>query len=174
MTSNTPVGRYLLTLATVLSVDLARRQPGAQPGRPQLDGGPRHGHRRRRDRHPGGALQAPGVRRQLVLPRRRRRAVGLRLPGHRRAPAASISTARSRSCSSSLSAAWAASPATSSARRSSACCRSCSATPGRRLFGGSVDAGQLQNLQKIIFGVLIIVFLIKEPEGLIRLLAQPS
>ena len=41
---------------------------------------------------------------------------------------------------------------------------------GQWLFGGSVDAGQLQNLQKIIFGVLIIVFLIKEPEGLIRLL----
>ena len=41
---------------------------------------------------------------------------------------------------------------------------------GQALFGGAVDAGQLQNLQKIIFGVLIIVFLIKEPEGLIRLL----
>ena len=40
---------------------------------------------------------------------------------------------------------------------------------GQALFGGSVDAGQLQNLQKIIFGVLIIVFLIKEPEGLINL-----
>ncbi|MCU1761053.1 branched-chain amino acid ABC transporter permease [Pseudomonas sp. 14P_8.1_Bac3] len=43
---------------------------------------------------------------------------------------------------------------------------------GQALFGGSVDAGQLQNLQKIIFGVLIIVFLIKEPEGLIRLLGN--
>jgi branched-chain amino acid transport system permease protein len=86
-------------------------------------------------------------------------------------PAASISTGRSRSCSSSSSAAWAALPATSSARRSSACCRSCSATPGKLLLGGAVDAGQLQNLQKIIFGVLIILFLIKEPEGLIRLLA---
>ena len=43
---------------------------------------------------------------------------------------------------------------------------------GQALFGGSVDAGQLQNLQKIIFGVLIIVFLIKEPEGLIRLLSN--
>ncbi|HEX8593052.1 MAG TPA: branched-chain amino acid ABC transporter permease [Pseudomonas sp.] len=41
---------------------------------------------------------------------------------------------------------------------------------GQALFGGAVDAGQLQNLQKIIFGVLIIAFLIKEPEGLIRLL----
>ncbi len=40
---------------------------------------------------------------------------------------------------------------------------------GQSLLGGSVDAGQLQNLQKIIFGVLIIWFLIKEPEGLIRL-----
>ncbi|MFP3495314.1 branched-chain amino acid ABC transporter permease [Pseudomonas sp. SIMBA_059] len=43
---------------------------------------------------------------------------------------------------------------------------------GQALFGGAVDAGQLQNLQKIIFGVLIIVFLIKEPEGLIRLLGN--
>ncbi len=43
---------------------------------------------------------------------------------------------------------------------------------GQSLLGGSVDAGQLQNLQKIIFGVLIIWFLIKEPEGLIRLLGN--
>lgn len=41
---------------------------------------------------------------------------------------------------------------------------------GQVLLGGGVDEGQLQNLQKIIFGALIIVFLIKEPEGLIRLL----
>ncbi len=32
-----------------------------------------------------------------------------------------------------------------------------------------IDAGQLQNLQKIVFGALIIVFLIKEPDGLARL-----
>jgi len=32
-----------------------------------------------------------------------------------------------------------------------------------------VDVGQLQNLQKILFGTLIIVFLIKEPDGLARL-----
>lgn len=43
---------------------------------------------------------------------------------------------------------------------------------GQALLGGAVDAGQLQNLQKIIFGVLIILFLIKEPEGLIRLLGN--
>ncbi|TBV10921.1 branched-chain amino acid ABC transporter permease [Stutzerimonas kirkiae] len=43
---------------------------------------------------------------------------------------------------------------------------------GQTLLGGSVDAGQLQNLQKIIFGALIILFLIKEPEGLVRLLAN--
>jgi branched-chain amino acid transport system permease protein len=41
---------------------------------------------------------------------------------------------------------------------------------GQALLGGGVDEGQLQNLQKIIFGALIIVFLIKEPEGLICLL----
>lgn len=43
---------------------------------------------------------------------------------------------------------------------------------GQWLFGGNVDAGQLQNLQKIIFGTLIIWFLIKEPEGLVRLLGD--
>ncbi|BFG81717.1 branched-chain amino acid ABC transporter permease [Paraburkholderia terrae] len=32
-----------------------------------------------------------------------------------------------------------------------------------------VEAGQLQNLQKIVFGTLIIVFLIKEPDGLARM-----
>jgi len=32
-----------------------------------------------------------------------------------------------------------------------------------------INVGQLQNLQKILFGTLIIVFLIKEPDGLARL-----
>ncbi len=38
------------------------------------------------------------------------------------------------------------------------------------LFGGKIDDGLLQNAQKVIFGILIIVFLIKEPEGIARLL----
>ena len=37
------------------------------------------------------------------------------------------------------------------------------------LFGQNVDQALLHNLQKIIFGVLIIFFLIKEPDGLARL-----
>ena len=37
------------------------------------------------------------------------------------------------------------------------------------LPAGLIDAGQLENLQKIVFGALIIAFLIKEPEGLARL-----
>lgn len=37
-------------------------------------------------------------------------------------------------------------------------------------FRGQVDAGLLQNIQKIIYGTLIIWFLIREPEGLARLL----
>ncbi|KIQ58917.1 MULTISPECIES: branched-chain amino acid ABC transporter permease [Pseudomonas] len=37
------------------------------------------------------------------------------------------------------------------------------------LPGGLIDAGQVENLQKMIFGALIILFLIKEPEGLARL-----
>ncbi|MCB5187486.1 branched-chain amino acid ABC transporter permease [Methylobacillus caricis] len=36
-------------------------------------------------------------------------------------------------------------------------------------LAGVVDPGQLENLQKIIFGALIIFFLIKEPSGLARL-----
>ncbi|WP_374265660.1 branched-chain amino acid ABC transporter permease [Zoogloea sp.] len=37
------------------------------------------------------------------------------------------------------------------------------------LPGGLIDPGQLENIQKMIFGALIIVFLIREPEGLARL-----
>lgn len=43
---------------------------------------------------------------------------------------------------------------------------------GQALLGGNVDAGQIQNLQKIIFGTLIIWFLVKEPDGLVRLIAN--
>lgn len=35
--------------------------------------------------------------------------------------------------------------------------------------GGLIDPGQLENIQKMIFGALIVVFLIREPEGLARL-----
>ena len=37
------------------------------------------------------------------------------------------------------------------------------------LPAGLIDAGQIENLQKMAFGILIIVFLVKEPEGLARL-----
>ncbi|OPA88417.1 branched-chain amino acid ABC transporter permease [Pseudomonas fluorescens] len=37
------------------------------------------------------------------------------------------------------------------------------------LPAGLMDAGQLENIQKMLFGALIITFLIKEPEGLARL-----
>ncbi|WP_134500171.1 branched-chain amino acid ABC transporter permease [Microvirga pakistanensis] len=41
-----------------------------------------------------------------------------------------------------------------------------------RLFGGAIDAGQLENFQKVLFGALIIWFLIKEPHGLAALLGR--
>ncbi|WP_182085299.1 branched-chain amino acid ABC transporter permease [Aureimonas sp. ME7] len=45
----------------------------------------------------------------------------------------------------------------------------------QHVFAGQVDAGVLQNVQKAIFGALIIWFLIREPEGLARLLGlRPS
>ena len=37
------------------------------------------------------------------------------------------------------------------------------------LPAGLIEAGQMENLQKMAFGALIIVFLVKEPEGLARL-----
>jgi branched-chain amino acid transport system permease protein len=40
---------------------------------------------------------------------------------------------------------------------------------GQAILGQALDQALLQNLQKIIFGALIIFFLIKEPEGLSRL-----
>jgi len=39
----------------------------------------------------------------------------------------------------------------------------------RITLGAAVDPGQLENLQKVLFGALIIYFLIKEPDGLARL-----
>lgn len=42
----------------------------------------------------------------------------------------------------------------------------------QRAFSGHVDAGLLQNIQKVVYGALIIWFLIKEPEGLSRLLRR--
>ena len=37
-------------------------------------------------------------------------------------------------------------------------------------FAGIIDPGHLENLQKVVFGSLIILFLIKEPDGLARLI----
>lgn len=39
-------------------------------------------------------------------------------------------------------------------------------------FAGAIDAGQLQNLQKILFGGLIVYFLIREPNGLVALFSK--
>jgi branched-chain amino acid transport system permease protein len=41
-----------------------------------------------------------------------------------------------------------------------------------RFFAGVIDPGHLENLQKLVFGGLIIFFLIKEPEGLARLVSR--
>lgn len=40
------------------------------------------------------------------------------------------------------------------------------------LFGGAIDAGQLENAQKVLFGAVIIFFLVKEPDGLTALLTR--
>ncbi|TYL85833.1 branched-chain amino acid ABC transporter permease [Bradyrhizobium cytisi] len=43
---------------------------------------------------------------------------------------------------------------------------------GGAVFGGAIDPGQLENLQKALFGALIVWFLIKEPRGLAALLSR--
>ncbi|MGY4403626.1 branched-chain amino acid ABC transporter permease [Bradyrhizobium sp. USDA 3315] len=43
---------------------------------------------------------------------------------------------------------------------------------GGTVFGGAIDPGQLENLQKALFGALIVWFLIKEPRGLAALLSR--
>jgi branched-chain amino acid transport system permease protein len=45
---------------------------------------------------------------------------------------------------------------------------------GAGLFGGAIGAGQLENFQKVLFGALIIWFLIKEPHGLAALASRLS
>jgi branched-chain amino acid transport system permease protein len=39
-------------------------------------------------------------------------------------------------------------------------------------FAGALDPGKLQNLQKVIFGALIVLTLIRQPEGLARLVTE--
>jgi branched-chain amino acid transport system permease protein len=41
---------------------------------------------------------------------------------------------------------------------------------GSAIAGGSVDPGLLQNVEKIIFGSLVILLLIKQPAGMVRLI----
>ena len=57
--------------------DLDRRQYRARPHRAHLDGGARHGHRRRTDRHPALPHQAARLCDLVVLLRRRRRDDGV-------------------------------------------------------------------------------------------------
>ena len=37
-----------------------------------------------------------------------------------------------------------------------------------RFFAGVIDPGHLENLQKLLFGALIVLFLVKQPQGLVR------
>ena len=74
-----PLTRYLVVLGDRRRDDLARLQSGAWPHRPDVDGGARHGHRRRADRHQALPDQAARLRGVVVLLRRRRRADGVPL-----------------------------------------------------------------------------------------------
>ena len=95
----TPLARYYAVLLIVAADDLGRLQPRARADRPGLDDGARHGHRRRAHGRAPAAHQAPGLRRLVLLLRRRRRADGLPLAGRRRGVELLASTSRSRSCS---------------------------------------------------------------------------
>ena len=45
---------------------------------------------------------------------------------------------------------------------------------GSAVFGGSVDPSLLQNIEKIIFGALVILLLMKQPAGMVRLIQIAS
>ena len=75
----TPREKYLVVLAIVAVLALAGQEHGARQHRARLDGGARHGRRGRSDGLFAAAHQAAGVCDQLVLLRRRRRAVRVRL-----------------------------------------------------------------------------------------------
>ena len=77
----------------------AGQEHAAQRDRAQVHGGARHGPRGRGDRHPHDADQAARVRDQLVLLRRRRRAVRVSRTSAPSSRRRSTSTCRSGSCS---------------------------------------------------------------------------
>ena len=87
------------TSSIVVVLALAGQEPRARRDRPLVDGDPRHGRRRRGDRHPAAADQARGLRGQLLLHRRGRRAAVRSSTSAPSEPAASTSTARSSCCS---------------------------------------------------------------------------
>ena len=66
--------RYYIVLGHRGGDDLGGLQPRARPHRPHVDGGARHGYRRRADGHPPVADQAARLRGVVILLRRGRRA----------------------------------------------------------------------------------------------------
>ena len=153
-------------------VRAARQEPGAQPHRPRVDGDPRHGRGRRRDRHPPGATPSsppsPSARSSSAWPAR----CGASSTWARGSRRRSRSTARSSCCSWSSSAAWARSWAASSAPPSSWCCRSSSNQTcrlGQLVRHHRSTPPWSSHAELMIFGALIVFFLIVEPHGLARL-----
>ena len=164
--------KYLLTLSIVAVLGARGQEHGAKLDRARVDGGARHGRRGGGDRHPAAcrpsSSRSRSARSTAASPARCTRSP-TSAPSSRRA---STSTCRSGSCSWSSSAASAASWDRSSARRSSCCCRSSSTRSPRCIehgLGLQLPAGLMSNLELIVFGALIIFFLIVEPHGLARL-----
>ena len=149
-----------------------REEPRAKLDRTRVDGDPRHGRRSRGGRHPDAAHQARRLRRQLVLLRRGGRAVRLLLSRDRRAGGLQprpvvphpvhdhprrhgqhpgiVPRRRIHRAVPDL-------PQLRSHHRWSAC------------SGVNLPPGLMSNLELMIFGALIVVFLIVEPHGLARL-----
>ena len=168
----TPAAKYLLVLSIVVADGAGGEEHGARQRRPLLDGGARHGRRGGSHRHPAHAREAARLRGQLVLLRRRGRAVRLRVPRDGRAggvqprpfvphPVHGDHRRRGHRAGRRFSAA-----------RSSRCCRSCCRVTVRFLdssLGLHIAESTISNLELMVFGGLIIFFLIVEPHGLARL-----
>ena len=166
----TPAQKYLFCLAFVVRVRAAgaRTWCAAHIGREWMAIA-RHGRGRRGDRHPAGVRQADGLRGELVHRRRGRRAVGLRLPGlvgaggvldrplvpaavhgHHRRPGLDHGQLLRRRLH------------RGAADRARTSCR-------RWLGIADIDTATVSHIEFMIFGALIVFFLIVEPHGLARL-----
>ena len=170
---DTPAAKYLLVLSIVTVMALAAKNMVRGNVGPLVDGGARHGRRGRGDRHPPDARPSCSRSRSARSTAASRARCSRTRTSARSSRRRSASTCRSGSCSWSSSAASARSWARSSAPRSSSLLPMLLsvtvAVPRHQPRHLRIPESAISNLELMVFGGLIIFFLIVEPHGLARL-----